>query len=260
MARPPLILVSPNIEKKGDEFGDLSISLSETYQQALMGVGAIPTVLPATTSREVVREMVARCDGVLLTGGEDIDPRIYENGIRLSQKLSKLVIVTPDGGARDYREMMLVDEVFQQKKPLLAICRGHQVLNVALGGTLFADLRSQVPDTINHRRMDKRSNIVHEVRLTPDSLLSKITGAQKLGVNSTHHQAVREIAGPLQAVAASDDGIVEALELKPESVRCVPFLLSVQFHPERLADRYAGHQAIFAAFARACVMCQKSIL
>jgi putative glutamine amidotransferase len=260
MARPPLILISPHIEKKGDEFGDLSISLSETYQQALMRVGSLPTTLPATTSREVIHEMVARCDGVLLTGGEDIDPRIYENGSKLSPKLKKLVVLTPDGGARDYRELMLIDEAFQQKKPLLAICRGHQILNVALGGTLWADVRSQVPRAMNHRRMDKRSEIVHEVRLTPHSLLSKITGAQKLGVNSTHHQAVREIAEPLQAIAVSDDGIVEALELKPESARCVPFLLSVQFHPERLADRYAGHQAIFAAFARACAICQKSNL
>jgi putative glutamine amidotransferase len=260
MARPPLILVSPNIEKKGDEFGDLSISLSETYQQALMRAGAIPTALPATTSREVIRECVARTDGVLLTGGEDIDPRVYEKGSALPPKLKVKVVVTPDGGARDYRELMLVDEVFRQRKPLLAICRGHQVLNVALGGTLYADVRSQLPEAKNHRRMDKRSEIVHQVRLTPDSVLSKIAAAQSLGVNSTHHQAVRQIAEPLRAAAVSEDGIVEALELKAEAARCLPFLLSVQFHPERLAVRYPGHQAIFAAFARACVMCQRTNL
>ena len=77
MIKPPLILISPNIEKKGDEFGDLSISLSETYQQALMGTGAIPMALPATVSRELIAECVRRCDGVLLTGGEDVDPRLY---------------------------------------------------------------------------------------------------------------------------------------------------------------------------------------
>src|SRR4051812_11151403 len=103
MARPPLILVSPNIEKNGDEFGDLSISLSETYQQALMRAGALPAALPATTSREVIREMVTRSDGVLLTGGEDIDPRIYANRAPLAPKLKKLVVLTPDDGARDYR-------------------------------------------------------------------------------------------------------------------------------------------------------------
>src|SRR5579862_5263111 len=141
MHRLPTVLISPNIEKKGDEFGDLSTSLSETYQQALMESGAIPFALPATVSRKVISECVSRCDGVLLTGGEDIDPHIYGNG--LPEPLKKLAIVTPDGGARDYREMMLVDEVFKQRKPVLAICRGHQVLNVALGGTLMADIRTQ---------------------------------------------------------------------------------------------------------------------
>jgi putative glutamine amidotransferase len=258
MKRPPLILVSPHVEKKGDEFGDLSTSLSETYQQALMRAGGIPMALPATVSRQVIGECVSRCEGVLLTGGEDIDPHIYGNG--LPQALRKTVTVTPDGGARDLRELILIDEVFRQKKPLLAICRGHQVLNVALGGTLMADIRSQKPEAQNHRRMDRRSQVVHEVRLTEDSLLAKITGARRLGVNSTHHQAVELIAPPLKAVAKSDDGIVEGLELKPDAMRAVPFLLSVQFHPERLAARYKAHQAIFGAFTRACGLCRKSKL
>ena len=256
MKRPPFILISPNIEKHGDEFGDLSISLSETYQQALMRSGAIPVALPATTSREVITECVKRADGILLTGGEDVDPRIY--GKDLPPRLKSKVVLTPDGGARDYRELLLVDEVFRQRKPLLAICRGHQVLNVALGGSLLADIRTQKPKALNHRRMDKRSEIVHEVRLTGDSLLSKITGVRSLGVNSTHHQAIDRIAEPLRATATSDDGVVEGLELKPAAARCLPFLLSAQFHPERLADRYARHQAIFGAFAHACALYRKS--
>jgi putative glutamine amidotransferase len=256
MSRFPTVLISPNIEKKGDEFGDLSTSLSETYQRALMEAGAIPFALPATVSRKVISECVSRCDGVLLTGGEDIDPHIYANG--MAESLRKLAVVTADGGARDYREMMLVDETFKQRKPLLAICRGHQVLNVALGGTLLADIRRQRPEALNHRRMDKRSQVVHEVRLTPDSLLAKIAATPKLGVNSTHHQAVDKIAPPLRPVAMSEDGIVEALELKPGALSSVPFLLSVQFHPERLVDRYKAHRAIFRAFSRSCGLCQKS--
>jgi putative glutamine amidotransferase len=251
----PFILISPNIEK-GDEFGDLSISLAETYQQALMRAGAIPVALPATTSKEVIAECVQRADGILLTGGEDVDPRIY--GKNLPPRLKSKVKMTPDGGARDYRELLLVDEVFRQRKPLLAICRGHQVLNVALGGTLLADIPSQMPQAIKHRRMDKRNEIVHEVRLTGDSVLSKITGVRSLGVNSTHHQAIDRIAEPLTATATSADGVVEGLELKPAAVRCLPFLLSVQFHPERLADRYAGHQAIFGAFAHACAVYRRT--
>jgi putative glutamine amidotransferase len=250
MVRPPLILISPNIEKKGDEFGDLSISLSETYQQVLMGAGAIPWALPATVSRELIAECVRRCDGVLLTGGEDVDPRLYANG--LPARVRKTVTVTPDGGERDLRELLLVDEVFRQRKPLLAICRGHQVLNVALGGTLVADIRTQMPKAINHRRMDRRSEMVHQVQLTEDGLLSRIAGRKSLGVNSTHHQAVGRVAAPLQVIARSDDGVVESMQLKQS--RMLPFLLSVQFHPERLANRYPEHRAIFTAFTQACVL------
>jgi len=250
MSTAPLILISPNVEKKGDEFGDLSTSLSETYQQALMGAGGLPVALSATISRKVIADCVARCDGVLLTGGEDVDPRIYGNG--LSKDLNKKVTVTPDGGERDLRELILIDEVFEQRKPLLAICRGNQVLNVALGGTLVADIKSQIPGAINHRRMDKRSEVVHEARLTEDSMLAKITGAKKLGVNSTHHQAIEKVAAPLKVVAASSDGVIEGMELRPGAAHLLPFLLSVQFHPERLADRYGAHRAIFQAFVKAC--------
>lgn len=252
MTKRPLVLVSANVEKKGDEFGDLSISLSETYQQALMGCRAIPIALPATVSREVIAECVSRCDGVLLTGGEDVNPRLYGNG--LPPRLRGTVTVTPDGGARDLRELVLIDEVFRQRKPLLGICRGHQVLNVALGGTLIADILAQMPRAMNHRRMDRRSEIVHEVQLTGGSLLAKITGKQKLGVNSTHHQAVARVAAPLKVAAVSSDGIIESLELRPGAVNMLPFLLSVQFHPERLVDRYREHRAIFRGFIQACAL------
>ncbi len=258
MAKPPLILISPHIEKKGDEFGDVSISLSETYQKALLGAGALPLAMAATISKPMIAEFVARSDGVLLTGGEDVEPRIYTNG--LSRGLRKTVTVTPDGGERDLRELMLVDETFRQRKPLLAICRGHQVLNVALGGSLWVDIARQVPGAINHRRMDKRSQVVHEVRLTGDSLLAKIAGRQVLSVNSTHHQAVARVAPPLRVTALSADGVIEGLELKPAAVQLLPFLLAIQFHPERLAARRPEHQAIFRAFVRACVLNRKSEL
>jgi len=258
MFRPPLILISPNVEKKCDEFGDLSVSLSETYQQALMSAGGLPLALPALVSRELIAESVRRCDGVLLTGGEDVDPRLYGNG--LPPRLRGTVTVTPDGGARDWRELVLIDEVFRQRKPLLAICRGHQLLNVALGGTLLADILAQRPRAMNHRRMDQRSKIVHEVQLTPGSLMAKIAGGHRLGVNSTHHQAVARVAAPFRVAAVSSDGIIESLELRPGAARTLPFLLSVQFHPERLVDRYPEHRAIFRLFTQACVQNSKDNL
>jgi putative glutamine amidotransferase len=140
---------------------------------------------------------------------------------------------------------------------LLAICRGQQILNVALGGNLLADIPQQKPQAANHRRTDRRDEVVHEVRLTPGSILSKIVGAQKLAVNSTHHQAVARVATPLRATAVGDDGVVEGLELKRNGSCWLPFLLSVQFHPERLVDRYPAHRAIFGAFVQACRLGRK---
>ena len=250
MSRPPLVLVSPDIEAKGKEFGDLSISLSGNYQQALMSAGALPLAMAATRSREMIAECVRRCDGVLLTGGDDVNPALYANG--LPAHVRRTVEITPDGGERDLREMMVIDEVFRQHKPLLAICRGHQIVNVALGGALVADIECQVSGALNHRRLDKRDEVVHEVRLTAGSVLAKITGKQTLGVNSTHHQAVARVAPPLQVSGVSTDGIIESTELKPEAGRLLPFFLTVQFHPERLVARHAEHKAIFRAFARAC--------
>jgi putative glutamine amidotransferase len=101
--------------------------------------------------------------------------------------------------------------------------------------------------------MQKKSEVVHEARLTGDSLLAKITGKQRLGVNSTHHQAIGRVAKPLKVTATSDDGVVEATELSRESAHLLPYFMTVQFHPERLAPRYPEHQEVFNSFTRACV-------
>ena len=246
----PLILVTPDFESEGKEHQDRSISLSARYTEALAGAGALPVAMPPTIARDIIAQCVARADGILLTGGDDVDPRLY-NG-RLSPRIRRTVNITPDGGERDLRELLIVDEVFRQSKPLLAICRGHQILNVALGGTLVADLPTQRPGSVRHGRNSERNEVVHDVRLTPGSLLAKITGRLNLDVNSTHHQAVGRVASPLRVTSTSKDGIVEGLELKTGGEHWLPFLLSVQFHPERLFDRYPAHQAIFRAFAQSC--------
>jgi putative glutamine amidotransferase len=245
-----LILVSPSIEKRGVEFHDLSVSLSVKYESALLQAGGIPVTAPTTTDRTRLAEAVRRVDGVMLTGGDDINPDLYAG--QLPRAVRKTVGAAPDGGRRDLRELILIDEVFRQGKPLLAICRGHQLLNIALGGRLIADIRRQVPGAVNHQRMDKADGLVHELSLTAGSLLARIVGWRFLGVNSSHHQAVLEPAEPLWAVARTRDGVVEAMEWKPEAAQRMPFLLSVQFHPERLTERYAGHRAIFLRFVQAC--------
>jgi len=250
MAKPPLILVTPSIERRGVEFHDLSASLSVKYDFSVTQAGGIPVTVPTTTDRALLAEAVRRADGVLLTGGDDINPGLYAKN--LPRAIRKTVETTPDGGGRDWRELVLIKEVFRQRKPLLAICRGHQLLNIALGGKLIADIRRQAPGALNHQRMDKAGEIVHEAQLTAGSLLARITGKLILGVNSSHHQAVLEPAEPLTAVARTRDGIVEAMEWKPETAWRMPFLLGVQFHPERLTEKHAEHRAIFSRFVEAC--------
>ena len=250
MARPPLILVSPSIEKRGVEFHDLSVSLSVKYDLAITQAGGIPVTVPTTTDRALLVEAVRRADGVVLTGGDDINPDLYSRS--LPRSVRKTVATTPDAGGRDWRELVLIDEVLRQRKPLLAICRGHQLLNIALGGRLVADIRRQAPGALNHQRLDRPDQIVHEATLTAGSMLARITGKQILGTNSTHHQAVLQPAEPLAAVARTRDGIVEAMEWRPEAARRLPFLLSVQFHPERLARHFAEHRAIFSRFVEIC--------
>jgi putative glutamine amidotransferase len=252
MVRPPLILVSPSIEKRGVEFSDVSISLSMRYELAILSAGGIPVVAPATTDRAILAESMRRTDGILLTGGDDINPELYAGLYekKLSKKILKTVEQTPDHGQRDVRELILIEEIFRQRKPVLAICRGHQMLNVAFGGRLIVDIRQQVSNALNHRRPDQPLELVHEAALTPGSLLSKICKSRVLGVNSTHHQAVIEPAEPFVASAISRDGIVEAMELKRKNE--LPFLLSVQFHPERLVQKHARYRAIFQAFVAAC--------
>ncbi len=241
----PLILVSPSTEKKGSEFADSSISLSNRYFEALLKAGAMPLGMPVLSSRELIAEYVACCSGVVLTGGDDVQTQIYAPDLP-AELASKAGPTEPE---RDILELMLVSEVFRQRKPLLAICRGHQVLNVALGGTLIVDIPTQLPEAINHRCMDRKNQPVHSVQLTPGSDLSKWLGCQTLKVNSTHHQAVGQVAEPLEVVGRAEDGVVEVMELKDKSM--LPFLVSVQFHPERLAEKHKEFSKLFKRFVQA---------
>jgi len=254
MAKLPLILVTPSSEKKGVEFQDTSSSLSFRYEQSILEGGGIPVVAPMTTDREVLAEAVRRADGVMLTGGDDINPALYAKN--LPHKVRQTVKMPLDGGARDLRELILIEEIFEQRKPLLAICRGFQMVNVAFGRGLIVDIPSQLPGSLNHQGRDKAGEaLTHEVPLTRGSLLSRITGTTTLRVNSSHHQGLLEPAEPFAAVARTEDGIVEAMELKPElsnGSAPLPFFLGMQFHPERLANKYAEHRAIFSGFVRAC--------
>jgi putative glutamine amidotransferase len=249
MKRLPVILISPSFELRGVEFNDLSVSLSLRYVQAVIAAGGLPLIAPASVDRSLVAESVRRADGVLLTGGDDINPYLYET--KLPRSIQKTIETTPDGGRRDAAELLYIAEIFRQRKPVLAICRGHQMLHIAFGGKLVVDIAQQMPEALNHRRIAEGFEIVHEADLKSGSLISKITGKRRLGVNSTHHQGIREAADPFIATARSRDGLVEAMELKPELSGALPFLLAVQFHPERLIQKGNCYLNIFRSLVRA---------
>ena len=248
MKGPPLILISPSTRRRGAEGGDSAIDLADSYSKAIVAAGGLPWIMPCEPDPQLVAECVRRSQGILLTGGDDVQTSLYSSTVPAAVKET----IGPHDPRRDLQDILLVDEAFRQRKPLLAICRGQQILNVALGGTLLMDIRKQVPGAFNHARTDKRFEIVHEVTLTPGSNLAKITGSDQLGVNSSHHQAIDRLAGPLQVTARSSDGIIEAVELKAGEAGALPYLIAVQYHPERLFDRHTQCLQLFRSFAHAC--------
>ena len=253
MKARPLVLVTACTGRKGAEFSDASLSLSAGYPRAIVAAGGMPWVLPSLPFGNVVAEAVRRCDGVMLTGGDDVQPQLYAT--HLTPRLERTVSTVD--AARDLFELLVIREVFRQRKPLLAICRGQQILNVALGGTLIEDIPRQVPGALNHSRLGQKDKIVHKVALTPGSILNKISGKQILGVNSSHHQAAGRVGEPLRVTGLSPDGVVEGLELADTAAGWLPWLVAVQFHPERLFEKHDVFLELFRSFTRACIANRK---
>jgi putative glutamine amidotransferase len=247
MKAPPLILVTPSTTRSGAEFYDYSVTLSDAYTAAVVQAGGVPLIAPVVPEQKLIEEVVARCDGVALSGGDDIGPRLY-NESAPDELVKKCLDVDPN---RDLFELMVVKEVFRQRKPLLAICRGHQIVNIALGGDLIIDIPTQAPSEITHARMDLKDKVVHPVRIEGGSMMKSVLGQGEVGVNSTHHQAIGRLAPGLKVVARAADGIVEATELAEP---LLPYYLSVQFHPERLVRREPVFQKLFRSFTAACAV------
>jgi putative glutamine amidotransferase len=210
---------------------------------ALERAGALPVMIPSNVSDDTLRSIYERLDGVMLPGGGDIDPEYYH-----ANRHPKTVVNDP---LRDVTEVKLVRWAVADDLPLFGICRGHQVINVALGGTLIQDIPSEVasPDLKPHDIPEglPRSTHMHEIAVNETSRLASIMGATRVPVNSLHHQAVKEVAPGFIPTAVSPDGVIEAMEM-PEK----RFALSVQWHPEDLAADDGKMQAIFDAFVKAC--------
>ncbi len=196
----------------------------KSYCHAVEAAGGAPVLLPLLND-ETLLDTYQRLDGLLLTGGGDVAPRHFGQ-----VRQTRLVGVDPP---RDRAELALIRRAVSDDLPLLAICRGVQMLNVALGGTLYQDIPTQLPGALQHnfRLGYPRNYLGHEVLVTQGTRLADILGVRRLGVNSLHHQAAKDIASDLCLAAGAPDGIVEALEAPSKR-----FIVGVQWHPEELAD------------------------
>ena len=214
-------------------------SITEAYVRAVSNAGAIPVMIPLGLAEESLDALLERLDGILFTGGGDVHPERYG-----SESHPLVDDVDPD---RDRMEVHLLNRTLEQGIPFLGICRGLQVINVALGGTLFEDILDQRPNSLKHQYYPNwsRNYLAHNVQVKQGSRLWQVLGSPTVQVNSLHHQGIRDLAAPLQATAFAPDGVIEAFELAEH-----PFGMAVQWHPEWLQE-HPPMQSIFRAFVRA---------
>jgi len=198
-----------------------STSVPLTYVESVIREGGVPMVLPITHDHELLNRMLDNIDALILTGGEDVDPLKWYG----EEPLPALGGIAPE---RDSFDVALARLAVLRGLPLLGICRGHQVINVAFGGTLYQDIPSQVKGSqVKHRQSAPGNYGTHSIRIEENSLLFKQIGTQSIAVNSFHHEAVKDVAPGFKVTATSVDGIVEAMEkIGSDQV------YSVQFHPE----------------------------
>jgi putative glutamine amidotransferase len=217
--------------------GMMRVRLNEAYVDAVRAAGLTPLILPPMEPLEL-GPVLAAVKGVVLTGGEDVDPAEY--GAATGAKTD-----TPHR-PRDKCELALVRLAHERRIPTFAICRGIQVVNVALGGTLIQDIASECPTTINHDQSKERKMRVHDVSIDRQSKLADAVGDTRITVNSSHHQALARVADGLRVTARSPDGIIEGAEWARDDW----WMLAVQWHPEELVrDAQKWDRGLFRAFA-----------
>ena len=240
-ARKPVpactVAVTASIRPDGDTS---RVRLTAAYVTALESAGLIPLIVPPLSSDRAARAVLDSVSGLVLTGGEDVDPARY--GEQRHEKVRSV------NAARDATEAALVGEARTRGIPVLAICRGIQILNVALGGTLVQDIASQCKTDIGHDEDGPRDSRSHEVSVEPGSLIAKAMGTEHLTVNSFHHQSVKRVAEGMRVTARSPDGVIEGLE-SADNKRW--WVMAVQWHPEEMTDSpEPWDRGLFKAFAR----------
>jgi putative glutamine amidotransferase len=209
--------------------------VNSTYLNAIQQAGGVPLPLPPQLSSRSWKRLASGLDGLLLTGGGDIDPALFGEAPQPT-----LYDVAP---IRDTFEANAARWALEHRLPLLCICRGVQVLNVALGGSLYQDVGTDPGTTLPHSQKEPRDQPTHKVRIAPGSRLAEVVGADEVEVNSMHHQALKSLGRGLAAVAWAPDQLVEGVEM-PEQPG---FVLGVQWHPEELIGHSEAARRLFAA-------------
>jgi putative glutamine amidotransferase len=214
------------------------------YFQAMLQAGVRAEELEMVVAGDSNRIVKANFDGVLFTGGEDVDPVFYGE----KKKFDNVKI----NHARDEFELALLDRALRARRPILGICRGAQMINVKFGGSLYQDLKAEVPledtpVTLDHKPPGNRSEATHSVTVTESNSLVGAAVAGSCRVNSLHHQAIKRLGHGLKVTAHAEDGLVEAVEAADN----YPFLLAVQWHPEEMTDR-PEQKKIFEEFTAKC--------
>ena len=211
------------------------VYVHQDYHKTVAANGGIPIILPFINP-EIALEMLPLCNGIILSGGEDVDPQVFHQDPHRD--------LGPTIFERDLVEIAIVKYAIENNIPLLAICRGVQILNVALGGTLIQDIPSQVKEPIQHSQKVDRSKDTHWVNISKDSNLFQVIGSERVRVNSLHHQAIDTVADDLRVVAQSADGIIEAVEY----IHPTTFTVGVQWHPESMASNNQEMNNLFLEF------------
>ena len=234
MPRSPLIGITLRVLYEKGLPADLA--RNRAYFDALESAGGTPMGISASLSEPRLRELFDLCDGLCLAGGPDVEPTLYGEQTRTD------CAVEVDNDL-DRAELLLAEWALDADKPVLAICRGAQVLNVALGGTLWQDVGTQGATAHNHSQDGSRQELTHNIDVAPDSRLHAIAGATLVDVNSMHHQALRDVGRDLVVTARAHDGLVEAVEHPGRK-----FVVGLQCHPEELYLERDWARRLFADF------------
>ncbi len=215
--------------------------LSRHYAEAIEAVGGSSIILPHTENRQVLDMYLSISDGLLLSGGGDPDALIFGE-----QPHPKIGRVDP---IRDQMELYLVRQSLEKNLPLLGICRGAQMINLAMGGTIFQDIRSQIPTSnVSHSQQSVGWYAAHTIHIESDTILHQSANTTTSRVNSYHHQSIRDLASGFQATAIATDGVIEAIENSSYT-----FAVGVQFHPELMWKRHRIAKQLFKQFIDAAI-------